>query len=100
APQKTATMASTRIRLVTTYSDVVGGPAARFIITNGVNGGMYDRNFASVPFGSLLIGIIAKSGSISMTVTGIMRLFASLTVLQTEPMPTSSAAKNRYPRVK
>ena len=84
-------------RVVATYSIIVGGPAARFIITKGVNGGMNDITLANVPFGSRPIGIMASSGSMSSIMIGVMSAWASWIVLTTDPMPMRMAEYSRYP---
>src|SRR5688572_28747172 len=93
--QSVSAMAPMSISVVPMYSSMVGGPAARFIITNGVKVGMNDITFAKVPLGSRPMGTIASSGSISVIMTGIMSACASWMVFTTEPMPIRIAAYSR-----
>ena len=75
--QSAAQTAATSRMVVPMYSQIVGGPAARFIMTKGVNGGIHDITLANAPFGSRPIGTIASSGSIIDIMTGIMSAWAS-----------------------
>ena len=50
--------------------------------------------------GETPIGTMAMSGTISISVTGIIRFCASFRLLHTEPIPTRIAERSRYPRMK
>ena len=55
--------------VVATYSQRAGGPAARFIMTNGVNGGMNESTLATMPFGSFVTRTMNRIGTIMTIMT-------------------------------
>ena len=71
----------------------------RNIMTIGVIGGKNDKLLARVPFESWTILCQARSGMMQKSMTGVIRLWVSLIVLQTEPIPTMVEPNNKKARM-
>jgi len=72
---------------------------SRSTMTSGVKGGMNEKTRDRVPFGSWTTLNQDNSGIIKIIVIGIIRLWVSLIVLQTEPAAARIELTKRKPRI-
>ena len=106
--RKTLAAAHIAIKTVTTKRIMVANISpiqisepeeSRSTITIGVKGGMNEKTRDIKPLGSLTSLNQDSSGIMKIIVIGIIRLWVSLIVLQTEPAPAMIELTKRKPKI-